>query len=89
MLGRGTPGFGGRVAGRTVVHMGTTSAEYSAALEKDVRAAGGAYAEVPVSGSRVPAEQGELVAMLGRRADGLADIWNEWGRIRPVLLDER
>jgi hypothetical protein len=32
---------------------------------------------------------GELVAMLGRRADGLADIWNEWGRIRPVLLDER
>lgn len=32
---------------------------------------------------------GELVAMLGRRADGLADIWNAWGRIRPVLLDER
>ena len=32
---------------------------------------------------------GELVAMLGRRADGLADIWNEWGRIRPLLLDER
>ena len=32
---------------------------------------------------------GELVAMLGRRADGLADIWNDWGRIRPVLLDER
>jgi hypothetical protein len=31
---------------------------------------------------------GELVAMLGRRADGLADIWNEWGRMRPVLLDE-
>jgi len=32
---------------------------------------------------------GELVAMLGRRADGLAEIWNAWGRIRPVLLDER
>ena len=32
---------------------------------------------------------GELVAMLGRRADALADIWNAWGRIRPVLLDER
>ena len=25
----------------------------------------------------------ELVAMLGRRADGLADLWNEWGR-RPA-----
>jgi hypothetical protein len=32
---------------------------------------------------------GELVGMLGRRADGLAEIWNAWGRIRPVLLDER
>ncbi|HEX2469411.1 MAG TPA: hypothetical protein VHK05_02385 [Candidatus Limnocylindrales bacterium] len=32
---------------------------------------------------------GELVAMLGRRADALAEIWNAWGRIRPVLLDER
>jgi hypothetical protein len=31
---------------------------------------------------------GELVTMLGRRADGLADIWNAWGRIRPLLLEE-
>ena len=30
---------------------------------------------------------GELVTMLGRRADGLAEIWNAWGRVRPVLLD--
>ena len=30
----------------------------------------------------------EMVAMLGRRADGLADIWNHWGTIRPLLLDE-
>lgn len=29
---------------------------------------------------------GELVALLGRRADGLTDIWNAWGRIRPLLL---
>ena len=29
----------------------------------------------------------ELVALLGRRADGLADLWNEWGRVRPLLLD--
>ncbi len=31
---------------------------------------------------------GELVTMLGRRADGMADIWNDWGRIRPLLLDD-
>jgi hypothetical protein len=31
---------------------------------------------------------GELVSMLGRRADGLAEVWNSWGRIRPLLLEE-
>ena len=31
---------------------------------------------------------GELVAMLGRRADGLAMLWNEWGRVRPLLLED-
>ena len=31
---------------------------------------------------------GELVTMLGRRADGLADVWNRWGHLRPLLLDE-
>lgn len=31
---------------------------------------------------------GELVAMLGRRADGLALLWNEWGRVRPLLLED-
>ncbi len=30
----------------------------------------------------------EMVRMLGRRADGLADVWNHWGRIRPLLLEE-
>lgn len=29
----------------------------------------------------------DLVALLGRRADGLADLWNEWGRVRPLLLE--
>ncbi|MEU1702000.1 NAD(P)-dependent oxidoreductase [Streptomyces pseudogriseolus] len=78
VLGRGTPGFAARVAGRTVVHMGTTSAAYSAALERDVRAAGGAYAEAPVSGSRVPAEEGRLVAMLAGDPAVVASV-------RPLL----
>jgi hypothetical protein len=30
----------------------------------------------------------EMVEMLGRRADSLVDLWNHWGRIRPLLLEE-
>ena len=29
---------------------------------------------------------GELVSLLGRRADGLTELWNEWGIVRPILL---
>ncbi|NUW41934.1 NAD(P)-dependent oxidoreductase [Nonomuraea rhodomycinica] len=65
VLGRGTPACADRVAGRVVVHMGTTSPDHSRELEEDVRAAGGGYVEAPVSGSREPAEAGRLVAMLG------------------------
>ncbi len=31
---------------------------------------------------------GEMVAMLGRRAEGLTDLWEAWGRVRPLLLRE-
>ncbi|GHG99598.1 NAD(P)-dependent oxidoreductase [Streptomyces lanatus] len=78
VLRRGTADFAARVAGRTVVHMGTTSPEYSAALQDAVRAAGGRYVEAPVSGSRVPAEQGALVGMLAGDDDAVADV-------RPLL----
>jgi 3-hydroxyisobutyrate dehydrogenase len=64
VLGRSGPTFDAKVAGHTIVHMGTTSPEYSRGLEADVRAAGGSYVEAPVSGSRRPAEDGQLVAML-------------------------
>ncbi|MEU3829827.1 NAD(P)-dependent oxidoreductase [Streptomyces sp. SID161] len=78
VLGRGTPELAARVADRTIVHMGTTSPEYSRALEADVRAAGGRYVEAPVSGSRVPAEQGQLVAMLAGDEAAVAAV-------RPLL----
>ena len=78
VLGRGTADFAARVAGHTVVHMGTTSAEYSAGLQGDIRAAGGRYVEAPVSGSRVPAEQGKLVGMLAGDTDAV-DV------VRPLL----
>ncbi|MFF4657892.1 NAD(P)-dependent oxidoreductase [Streptomyces sp. NPDC001381] len=78
VLGRGTPDFAARAAGHTLVHMGTTSPEYSADLGDAVRAAGGRYVEAPVSGSRVPAEQGRLVAMLAGDEDAVAAV-------RPLL----
>ncbi len=64
VLARGTPDFAANVTHHTIVHMGTTSPEYSRGLEADIRTAGGAYVEAPVSGSRQPAEAGQLVAML-------------------------
>jgi 3-hydroxyisobutyrate dehydrogenase len=64
VLGRGTPRFEQLVRGHLVVPMGTTAPAYSEALGRDVVRAGGRYVEAPVSGSRVPAEEGRLVAML-------------------------
>lgn len=72
VLDRGTPRFADNVRGRTIVNMGTTAADYSHALGVDVRAAGGDYVEAPVSGSRGPAEAGELVAMLAGTPEAVA-----------------
>jgi 3-hydroxyisobutyrate dehydrogenase len=78
VLGRGTPEFAANVAQHTIIHMGTTSPDYSRGLDADIRAAGGSYVEAPVSGSRKPAEAGQLVAMMaGERA-----VMEE---IRPLL----
>jgi 3-hydroxyisobutyrate dehydrogenase len=81
VLGRGTPAFAGRVAGHTVVHTGTTSPAYSRGLEADVRSAGGCYVEAPVSGSRGPAEAGELVVMLAGAPAAVAEVD---GLLRPL-----
>nr|BFE81609.1 NAD(P)-dependent oxidoreductase [Planobispora longispora] len=78
VLERGTPGFAEKVAGHVVVHMGTTAPGYSAALGTDVHGAGGAYVEAPVSGSRGPAEAGQLVAMLAGEPEAVEEV-------RPLL----
>jgi 3-hydroxyisobutyrate dehydrogenase len=78
VLQRGTPGFSELVRGRTLVNMGTTSPQYSLALSQDVAAVGGTYLEAPVSGSRKPAEAGELVGMM---AGDTAAVH----RVRPLL----
>jgi 3-hydroxyisobutyrate dehydrogenase len=64
VLDRGGAAFAARVTEHTIVHMGTTSPAYSRELEADIRCVGGYYVEAPVSGSRKPAEAGQLVAML-------------------------
>lgn len=78
VLDRGTSAFRTNVNGRTIVHMGTTSPEYSRGLEAEIRAAGGRYVEAPVSGSRTPAEEGQLVAMLAGEEAAVEDV-------RPLL----
>ncbi len=60
-----------------------TEAEMSE-LFRDVQVAAAEH----VAASAGDLTLGELVTMLGRRADGLAEVWNHWGRIRPLLLEE-
>lgn len=73
-LGRGSEDFRRRVAGRLLVHLGTTAPDWSLGFERDVRAAGGRYVEAPVSGSRGPAEQGTLVGMVAGDEDAIAEV---------------
>jgi 3-hydroxyisobutyrate dehydrogenase len=74
VLGRTSDGFAVPVAGRTIVNMGTISPDYARGLHDQVVACGGRYVEAPVSGSRVPAERGELVAMLAGDADAVDEV---------------
>jgi len=81
VLGRGTPEFGRRVPGHVVVCTGTHAPAYSAALGADVEAAGGTYVEAPVSGSRGPAEAGELVLLPAGEPGAVAEVTR---LLRPV-----
>ena len=74
VLQRGSSTFAEFVRGHIIVCMGTTAPEYSLALNADIAAAGGSYVEAPVSGSRVPAEQGKLVGMLAGDAAAIAQV---------------
>jgi 3-hydroxyisobutyrate dehydrogenase len=78
VLGRGTAEFGDRVGGKLIVNMGTHAPAWSKALETDLIAAGARFVEAPVSGSRGPAEAGELVAMVAGDPEGIEQL-------RPLL----
>lgn len=74
VLGREGDAFAKRAAGHLIVHMGTTPPSYSANLENAIRSAGGRYVEAPMSGSRVPAEKGELVGMVAGEDDAVSEV---------------
>ncbi len=52
------------------------------ALFRDVHVDAGRYLTEAAGGLTM----GEMVDLLGRRAEPLADLWNDWGRVRPLLL---
>ncbi|MEK7890896.1 NAD(P)-dependent oxidoreductase [Burkholderia contaminans] len=84
VLGRGTTDFSRRVAGHTIVNMGTHPPEYSRALADEIAAASGRYVEAPVSGSRKPAEAGQLVVMLAGAPD---DVDAVRSLVKPLCRD--
>lgn len=79
VLERGTANFTKLVANHIVVSMGSNAPDYSRTLSAEIIAAGGQYVEAPVSGSRKPAEAGQLVSMLGGDLSTIAAI-------RPLLV---
>lgn len=52
-------------------------------LLREVRVAADEY----VAGAAGGLTLGELVTLLGRRADALTELWNQWGSVRPILLE--
>ncbi|KAL6825323.1 hypothetical protein V8C40DRAFT_246048 [Trichoderma camerunense] len=64
--------------GKTLVNTSSVSVEFSQSLAKEVQEAGGKFIEMPVSGSKVPAETGNLVGMM-------AGDQVECERIRPFV----
>ncbi len=56
--------------------------EETAELYRDVAAAADEY----LASAARELTLGELITALGRRADALTEVWNEWPRLRPLLL---
>ncbi|KAK4104420.1 hypothetical protein N658DRAFT_483366 [Parathielavia hyrcaniae] len=49
---------------KTLINSSSVSVDFSRRLSEQVRNAGGEFIEMPISGSKVPAEQGKLVVMM-------------------------
>ena len=74
VLGRTEGSFATPVQGRVIINMGTIAPSESSQLGDALSAHGASYVEAPVSGSRVPAENAALVAMLAGPAAVLDDV---------------
>ncbi|KAF4338967.1 gamma hydroxybutyrate dehydrogenase [Fusarium beomiforme] len=66
------------IRGKTLINTSSVSAEFSNKLAQQVHEAGGNFIEMPVSGSKIPAEQGQLVGMIA----GDPDVAT---KIKPVV----
>lgn len=84
VLCRGGDAFVRRVGSKVIINTSTVLPSYSKALEESVQHAGGNYIEAPVSGSRKPAEAGQLVAMLSGDARQIARVRDLF---RPMCRD--
>jgi 3-hydroxyisobutyrate dehydrogenase-like beta-hydroxyacid dehydrogenase len=56
--------FSTAVRGKTLINTSSIAVDFSKKLADSIEKAGGKFIEMPVSGSKVPAERGELVGML-------------------------
>lgn len=87
VLARTDVGISLDLSGKTIVQIATTSPGYSEGLERAVQAAGGRYVEAPVSGSRIPAERGELVAMMAGGDEAKAEVLDLFGPFTAKVID--
>jgi len=69
--------------------MSTVSADYSKHLSDDIRSVGGRYVEAPVSGSRKPAEGGQLVGMLAGDPQDCARLRTILGPVCKEIVNRR
>ena len=87
VLRRSGDALGVDVTGKLIVQMGTTSLDHSRSLQHAIEARGGRYVEAPISGSRIPAESGELVAMIAGAPDDKARLAPLFERFTANIVD--
>ncbi|KAI5465038.1 hypothetical protein BGZ63DRAFT_412451 [Mariannaea sp. PMI_226] len=73
-----TQDFRRALRGKTLINTSSVSVDFSTKLAQQVHDAGGEFIEMPVSGSKIPAEQGQLVGMMAGKPE-IAE------RVRPFL----
>ncbi|KAL4904888.1 hypothetical protein BDW74DRAFT_178460 [Aspergillus multicolor] len=80
-----TPCFKNALRGKILVNTSSVSVEYSRYLTDEAQKAGARFIEMPVSGSKVPAEQGQLVGMIAGDADAAKQIKSI---VEPTMVKE-